>query len=307
MTDQGKFRLVTRPDFDGVVCGALFEELQMIDEVLFAQPREMQDGRVNTSNRDITANLPYVPGVHLCFDHHSSEVARAGRQDNCVIDHMAPSAARVVYGHFGGKSGFPAVSEALMSAVDKADSADYSEEDILAPEGWTLLNFLLDGRTGLSRIKGFRIDNTQFMVDMMTYCRHHPIADILEIPDVRERVLNFQQNHERGEMQMRRRAEVLDNVVKVDLRGENPIYSVNRFLVYAIFPSCNVSVHLAPLDDGQVEIAVGKSILDRSNPTDVGSLMLEHGGGGHMAVGACRVDPEDADDAAAAVIKRLQG
>ena len=99
-----QFRLVTRSDFDGLVCGVLLKELDLIDEITFVHPKDMQDGKVAISARDITTNLPYVPGCHLAFDHHSSEIARNGgrRPANYVIDPEAFSAARVVWRHFGG-------------------------------------------------------------------------------------------------------------------------------------------------------------------------------------------------------------
>ena len=304
----GSYRLITRPDFDGVVCGALFMEQDMIDSVMFAHPRDMQHGEVAVSDHDITTNLPYVSGVHLCFDHHVSETERVGPMENHIIDPKAPSAARVVYDHYGGKETFPLIDAALIAAVDKADSADFSEEEILAPEGYTLLNFILDGRTGLSRLKEFSLSNEQLMIDMMTYCRHHPVDEILQIPDVAERVAAYILNEEYAEMQIKRCAEVKDNVVVVDLRGEDTLYTVNRFLVYALFPKCNISVYLTNLpEQGRVEIAVGKSILDRSNTANVGSILLAYGGGGHTAVGTCQVDPDDADRVCEEIITQVRG
>lgn len=304
----GSYRLITRPDFDGVVCGALFMEQDMIDTVLFAHPRDMQHGLIAVSGDDITTNLPYVPGVHLCFDHHVSETERIGPMENHIIDPKSPSAARVVYDHYGGKEAFPLIDEALIAAVDKADAAQFTEEEILAPDGYTLLNFILDGRTGLSRLQDFSISNEQLMIDMMTYCRHHPVDEILSIPDVAERVNAYLLNEEYAEMQIKRCAEVTRNVVMVDLRHEDTLYTVNRFLVYALYPECNVSVHMTNLPEkGRVEIAVGKSILDRSSKANVGSILLEYGGGGHAAVGTCQVDPDDADRIAREIVAKVRG
>ena len=306
--DTGSYRLITRPDFDGVVCGALFMEQDMIDTVMFAHPRDMQHGRIEVSREDITTNLPYVPGVHLCFDHHVSESERVGPMENHIIDPKAPSAARVVYDHYGGKDTFPLVDPALIDAVDKADAAQFTEEEILAPDGYTLLNFILDGRTGLSRLRDFAISEEQLMIDMMTYCRHHPVEEILQIPDVAERVRTYILNEEFAELQIKRCAEITDNVVKVDVRGEDTLYTVNRFLVYALYPDCDVSVHLTNLPDrGLVEIAVGKSILNRGNKTNIGSMLLQYGGGGHAAVGTCQVEPDHADRVAKEIVAAVRG
>src|SRR5574343_1449915 len=184
MSEQ-KFRLVTRSDFDGLVCAVLLNELNLIDEITFVHPKDMQDGKVAISERDITTNLPYVPGAHLVFDHHESETVRnTGERKNHIIDPKAPSAARVVYDYYGGKARLPRVSEAMMAAVDKADSAQFSREEILDPSDWVLLNYLMDSRTGLGRFREFRISNYALMMDLIKYCADHEIGEILALPDV---------------------------------------------------------------------------------------------------------------------------
>ncbi|MBL6933712.1 MAG: exopolyphosphatase, partial [Rhodospirillales bacterium] len=296
MTEQ-KYRLITRADFDGVVSGGLLIELGLIDEILFAEPKDMQDGKIPVTSNDITTNLPFVEGVHLCFDHHLSEAVRVGEKPNLIFDASKPSAARVIYDHYGGKETFPNVPEYLMAAVDQADSANYTEEDIFAPGPWTLLNFILDPRTGLSRFAEFAISNEQLMRDMMLYCRHHPVEEILKIPDVEERVRIYEFNEEFFELQLRRCATTYDKLVVVDLRSEDTIYPGNRFTVYATFPSCNISIQVLPFRENPslTVLATGKSILDRSSKTNIGALMLEYGGGGHDAAGTCRVPNEDVD------------
>ncbi|MBC8451638.1 MAG: exopolyphosphatase [Rhodospirillaceae bacterium] len=304
---MSKFRLITRPDFDGVVSGALLYEREMVEDVIFAQPNEMQAGRVSVLGNDITANLPYNENAVLCFDHHLSETARVGERENLVIDSDSPSAARVIYNHFGGREGFPMFPTDLMKAVDQADSADYSEEDILAPTDWTLINFVTDPRTGLSRFGHFAISNDQLMIDLMHYCRRHEPGEILDIPDVEERVHLFLEHGEYAELQIRKNANVQGKTVVVDLLQEEKIYACNRFMVYALYPECNLSIYLNPLENSDVvEIAMGKSILDRSSNTNVGMLMLDYGGGGHEAVGTCRVPKGEADDVLAALIEKIQ-
>jgi len=293
---ETKYRLVTRADFDGVVAGGLLIELGLIDEVVFAEPKEMQDGKVAVTGNDITTNLPYVEGVHLCFDHHLSETVRVGARENHIIEAGAPSAARVIYNYYGGKKAFPSIPEDLIEAVDKADSAQYSEEDILAPAPWTLLNFMLDPRTGLSRFGHFDISNHQLMKDMMIYCRHHPVEEILKIPDVEQRLHLYEEHEEAAEMQITRCATVHDKLVIVDLRKEETVYAGNRFMVYAIFPACNISIQVLPHEGGEVTVlATGKSILNRTSKTHIGPLMLEYGGGGHDAAGTCRIANADVD------------
>jgi len=164
-----KYRLVTRSDFDGLVCAVLLRILDLIDDITFVHPKDVQDGVVEITERDILTNLPYAPGAHLIFDHHHSETLRnTGDATNHIIDPNAPSAARVIYDYYGAAERFPEVSDELMRAVDQADSAQYTIEDILRPTGWTLLNFLMDSRTGLGRFREFRISNYQLMMLLMT-------------------------------------------------------------------------------------------------------------------------------------------
>ena len=298
MSEEQKFRLVTRSDFDGLVCAVLLEELEMIDDILFVHPKDMQDGRVDISNIDITTNLPYVPGVHLAFDHHHSEVERVGEKlDNHIIDPDAPSAARVVYDYYGGQETFPQIDVDLMEAVDKGDSAQFTKEEVLNPEGWPLLNFLMDARTGLGRFRGFRIPNYELMMALIEYCRDHSIDEILELPDIKERVELYFSQQEKFIDQVKRCATVQENLVILDLRDEDTIYAGNRFMVYALYPECNISMHVMwGRDQMNIVFPVGKSIFDKSSKTDVGKLMLEYGGGGHHAAGTCQIANDEAEE-----------
>lgn len=302
-----RYRLVTRSDFDGLVCAVLLNELDLIDDILFVHPKDMQDGKVAITSRDITTNLPYVPGAHLAFDHHDSETLRnTGDRPNHVIDASAPSAARVVYRHYGGKAAFPRVSDEMMDAVDKADSAQFSEDEVLNPTGWVLLNYLMDSRTGLGRFRNFRISNYQLMMDLIQYCRDHTIEQILALPDVQERVELFREHETRGKEQIRRCATVHGNLVVLDLRTEETIWAVNRFMIYALFPQANISIHVMwGLQKQNTVFATGKSILNRSSRTNVGELMLAYGGGGHQAAGTCQVSNDRADAVLQALISRI--
>ena len=301
-----KYRLITRADFDGIVSGSLLYELDMINEVVFAEPAAMQNGRFPVTENDITVNLPYVETAYLCLDHHASEIDRVGGRENLVNDPNAPSAARVVYNYFGGPDMFPTITPDMLAAVDQADSAQYSAEDIFAPENWALLNFIMDPRTGFSRFPEFTISHDQFLKDMMLYCRHHPVEEILKIPDVTERVHLYMAHEEKFELQIRRCAVVHDNLVVVDLRKEETLFAGNRFTVYATYPDCNISMQVLPADDpGYTTLAVGKSILSRTSNTNVGALMLKYGGGGHRAVGTCRIKDGDTDRVIGELVQQI--
>ncbi|TDQ41273.1 exopolyphosphatase [Tepidicella xavieri] len=306
MSEQ-RFRLVTRSDFDGLVCAVLLNELNLIDDILFVHPKDMQDGKVAITGRDITTNLPYVPAAHLAFDHHASETLRnTGERPNHIIDATAPSAARVVYRHYGGKAAFPRISDDMMEAVDKADSAQFSIDDILHPQGWVLLNYLMDSRTGLGRFRNFRISNYQLMMDLIKYCRDHTIEEILALPDVQERVMLYREHEDKAKAQIRRCATVHGNLVVLDLRQEETIWATNRFMIYALFPQTNISIHVMwGLQKQNTVLATGKSIIDRSSRTHVGELMLAYGGGGHEAAGTCQVDNDRADAVLQELITRI--
>jgi nanoRNase/pAp phosphatase (c-di-AMP/oligoRNAs hydrolase) len=294
-----RHRLVTRSDFDGLVCAALLKRLGMLEDILFVHPKDMQDGKIELRPTDITTNLPYVPGVHLAFDHHDSELERVGAvsPDNHIIDPYARSAARVVYDHFGGDGTFGGNPwYEILAAVDKADSALFSEAEILEPTGWILLSFLMDPRTGLGRFRDFRISNYQLMMQLIDACTELTVDEILETPDVKERVELYRAHAGRAVEQLRRCSRVEGDVVILDLRNEEVIHPTNRFMIYALFPQTRVSVHvLWGLKQQNTVFACGKSIVDRTSPAKIGDLMLEYGGGGHDAAGTCQVANEDAE------------
>ncbi len=304
----GKFRLVTRSDFDGLVCAVLFNKLDLIDDIKFVHPKDMQDGEIEITSRDITTNLPYVEAAHLVFDHHLSETLRNEKADNHVIDPEAPSAARVVYDYYGGSDKFPSDWNEMMEAVDKGDSAQFSESEILNPQGWDLMNFLMDARTGLGRFHDFRVSNYQLMMDLIDHCREMSIDDILKLADVEERVKLFREHEVRAKEQIRRCSTVHDNLVVLDLREEEIIYAVNRFMIYALFPGTNISIHVMwGLRKQNTVFAIGKSILNRSSNTNVGELCLEYAGGGHLNAGTCQIDNGLVDESLVTIVKRING
>ncbi len=307
MADQ-KYRLVTRSDFDGLVCGMLLRELDLIDDIKFVHPKDMQDGIVPITGRDIITNLPYATGCHLAFDHHASEVTRAGDETftNHIIDATAPSAARVVYKHFGGAAAFPRVSDELMAAVDQADMAQFSREEILNPKGWVLLNFLMDSRTGLGRFREFRISNYDLMMQLIERCRDCSVEAVLALPDVRERVDLYMSHRDLFLTQLRRCTTLHGKLALIDLREEDVIYAGNRFTVYALFEACDISVHMMwGVKKQNTVFAIGKSVLDRGSPIDVGTVCLSYGGGGHNAAGTCQVSNDRAETVKAELIAML--
>ena len=306
MADK-KFRLVTRSDFDGLICAVLLKEMGLIgDDIKFVHPKDMQDENVEVTENDITTNLPYVKNVHLAFDHHLSETLRNEKAENHIIDPNAPSAARVVYDYYGGAARFPARWNEMMDAVDKGDAAQFSKDEILNPDGWVLLNFLMDARTGLGRFKDFTVSNYQLMMDLIDCCRDHDIDYILQLADVQERVKLFKEHEEAAKEQITRCATVSGNLVVLDLRHEETIYAVNRFMIYALYPECNISIHVMwGLQKQNTVLAIGKSILNRTSKTNVGELCLSYQGGGHLNAGTCQISNDSADKALHDIVAKI--
>jgi nanoRNase/pAp phosphatase (c-di-AMP/oligoRNAs hydrolase) len=301
------YRLVTRSDFDGLVCAALLKEIGVIEDILFVHPKDIQDGQVDLGPDDITTNLPYRPEVALSFDHHSSEDIRVTEDaGNRVATSDADSAARVVYDYFGGAERFPRVSTEMMDAVDKADAAKFEEAEILDPQGWILLSFLMDPRTGLGRFREFRISNYQLMMEHIDHCLGMTVDEVLANPDVAERVALYREHAAAAREQILRCSTVHGRVVVLDLRDEEIIHPTNRFMVYALHPQCTVSIHvLWGLRQQNTVFAVGRSIVDRSSRFDIGALMLHYGGGGHEAAGTCQIDNDRAEDVLAELVAAI--
>lgn len=302
-------RLVTRSDFDGLACAMMLKELKLIDEIKFVHPKDVQDGKIELSKNDITTNLPYDPRVSIAFDHHESEVDRLKAVETSgklIIDPNARSAARVVYDYYGGKAAFPRISSDLMAAVDKGDSADFTVDEILNPKGWVLLHYLMDARTGLGRFHHFRISNYDLMMELIDYCLDHSIDQILELPDVKERVDLYFQQADLFKAQLQRIAKIHGKVVVLDLRNEEIIHAGNRFMIYALYPETTISVHVAwGFRKQNTAVMIGKSIVNKSSQVDIGELCLQYGGGGHHNAGTCQLDNETVDAQLPGIIEAL--
>lgn len=304
--EKKKYRLITRSDMDGLVCAVLLKHVDIIDDIKFVHPKDMQDGIIEVGKNDITTNLPYVDGVYLAFDHHLSETIRNEKKENHIIIPNAPSAARVVFDYYGGKEVFPTSFEDMMVAVDKADAAQFSKEDVLNPQGWDYLSFLMDARTGLGRFRNFRISNYNLMMDLIDYCKDHKIDEIMQLPDVVERVKLYEEQSKLFKDQIQRCSTVYDNLVVLDLRDEETIYAGNRFMIYALFPDTNISIHqIWGLKKQNTVFAVGNSIINRTSKTNIGELMLKLGGGGHENAGTCQVDNDKSEEILQDLIKQI--
>ncbi|MDR0512737.1 MAG: exopolyphosphatase [Treponema sp.] len=300
-------RLITRSDFDGLACGALLLYLGIITEWKFVHPKDIQDGLVEATDNDIIANIPYVPGCKIWFDHHSSETERLGKNSYFEgVSCIAPSCARVVYDYYGGDSKLGNFAE-MVHYVDKVDSADLTAEEIANPTGWVLLGFIMDPRTGLGRFKDFTISNYDLMKNLAAACATKTIEEILEMPDVKERVVLYFEQKKLFVDMIKKVARAEGTVIVADYRNVDTIYAGNRFLIYSMFPEQNISVWIMNGKNKQnCIITVGYSVVRRDASVDVGSMLLGYGGGGHKAVGTCQVPYEDADRIIAEIVAKCK-
>ncbi|HOX46744.1 MAG TPA: exopolyphosphatase [Myxococcota bacterium] len=303
-------RLITRSDFDGLACAVLLEEVGVVDDYLFVHPKDVQDGKVEATENDVVANVPFIEGCGLWFDHHSSERERLEMKSLKFkgSSKPSPSCARVIYDYYGGAAKFAKFDESgLMDAVDRSDSAYWTIDDILQPHGWALLSFVMDARSGLGRFKDYRISNYALMKDMIGYCRQMSLEQILAVPDVEERVKRYRQQEHAYKVMLMKHAHAEANVIVIDLLDLDEIPSGNRFVEYALFPQQNVSARcMWGRERKNVVITVGHSILTRTCNTNVGSLLLAYGGGGHETVGTCQVPVEKGDNAFTEIIETLK-
>lgn len=302
-------RLVTRSDFDGLACAMMLKEIGLIDEIKFVHPKDVQDGKIELFKTDITTNLPYDQRVGLAFDHHESEEDRLRATETSgklIIDPNARSAARVLYNYYGGRDKFPRISDELMEAVDKGDSADFTEEEILHPSGWVLLHYLMDARTGLGRFHDFRISNYDLMMELIDYCLEHTIEEILELPDVKERVELYFEQEKLFKEQLQRIAKVDGDCVILDLKNEEVIHAGNRFMIYALYPEAKYSIHVVwGFKKQNTAVMIGKSIINKSGVVDIGQLCLAYGGGGHHNAGTCQLANDEVDTLLPSIIMAI--
>ena len=293
-------RLVTRSDFDGSVCAALLLELGLVDGILYIHPKDLQDNKIEVTGDDILANVPFVEGCGLWFDHHSSEHERLKLEGKFKgASELEPSAAQVIYEYYKKDqvaAGKLKKFEDLIKIVGIADSAQFSKDDILNPTGWIMLAFIADPRTGLGYKRSFRISNFELMKKLPEYLRSKTAEEILALPDFQERVQVYHEETSKYKALLARTTRIEGDAILIDFRGiaENPVG--NRFMEYVLYPEQNISVRIVDGRDKQFAmISVGHSILDRTSLVDVGSMVLKYGGGGHKQVGTCQVEYDDVD------------
>jgi nanoRNase/pAp phosphatase (c-di-AMP/oligoRNAs hydrolase) len=301
-----KHRLLTRSDFDGLVAAVLLKHLDLIAEIVFVHPKDMQDGKIKILDTDIAANLPYGEGLFLCFDHHESELLRGAKRENHIIDPHARSAARVVWDYYGGDKAFPPFFQPMIRAADKIDSADFTRSEVMNPTDWVLLGFITDSRTGLGRFRDFQLSNYDLMMRLIELCGTKELDDILELPDVKERIELYHRHEELARRQLEKCSRIEDRVLVIDLRKEETIYAGNRFTRYALYPEINLSIQVMwGKEKKNTVFALGKSIFNKTSKVNIAKLTLEFEGGGHEGAGTCQITNDKAEQTLAELLRRI--
>ena len=293
-------RLLTRSDFDGLVCATILKELRIVNEICYVHPKDVQDNKIKTTKNDVIANLPYVKGCRMWFDHHSSEIERLklkGKIDGAI--EPVDSAARVVFNYFKARKPYSQLVqkfEKLVKIADIVDSAKFTKTDIINPQGWTMLAFITDPHSNFGKKHTFRISNLQLLKTLPDLLCNNTADEILAMPDFTERVEAYKKDIKEYKKILLENTKVAGDAVVIDFRGMEHIPIGNRFLEYVLYPEQNISIRAVDGKNQQfVTISIGHSIINRTSDVDVGHLTLGYGGGGHKRAGACQVSYEDAD------------
>lgn len=291
--------LITRGDLDGLTSSVFVTEKEEIDEVRFAHPKDMQDGKIEVFADDIIVNLPYHENCAMWFDHHDSEVdAPKTPPDVKGKQGIAPSAARLVYEYYDD----PALARfgELLAETDRVDSARLGMEDVLNPNRFVLLSYTLDPRSGLGAFR-------RYFLNLIDWLKTKKIEEIMEIPEVEGRVRMILSEQERYRQALQETSYIDDNIVVTDFRRFDTTPAGNRFLIYTLFPQANISARMFHgKDQGFVVVAVGHSIFNRTSKTHVGNLLAEYGGGGLRGAGTAQLPTDTADETISKIIERMK-
>jgi nanoRNase/pAp phosphatase (c-di-AMP/oligoRNAs hydrolase) len=279
-------RIVTRADFDGIVCAALLYEAENITHpVNWAEPNDMQHKLVTIRHDDIIANLPYAEGCALWFDHHYTNQPN---QPFRGLYRIAPSAARLVYEYY--KEKLQNDYTELIRHADDIDSANLTLEQVRHPENHP---YLLISMTISSRNKS----DEPYWNHLVQLLRATPIAQIITDKEVKTRCTETTKQNKLYEVLLRQHTRVHNRVAVSDFRSFEKSPDGNRFLVYSLFPEAMAAVKIRyALEDRQkVIVSVGHSIFNRTCQVNVGRMLAGFGGGGHAGAGATSIHKDQAD------------
>lgn len=284
-------RLITRADWDGLVCAALLKLVEDIDEVVFIEPGPFQSGELTVTSRDLIANLPFRSGCGMWFDHHATNKTNSPFQGAWRI---APSAARVIFEYYD-RPELRSFAE-LVDVTDIIDSAALTEQMVLNPQGYVLASMTVEGK---------RLDNEPYWQRLIDLIGRNEVRALIADSEVEDRCRELLYINEEYGQVIQLYSEQVGNVLVTDFRQVWHGEPGNRFLAFSLYPDCDVWVKAMdhPNDPTRTHIAVGHSIFRRTSPVHIGDLMARFGGGGHRGAGSCRPLIEDADTAIEEIVK----
>lgn len=281
-------RIVTRPDFDGIVCAVLLYRVENIDaDIHWVEPNEIQTGKADIMKGDILANLPYSPECALWFDHHVSNTPL--KNINGAFE-IAPSAARVIYTHYREKGQLDNRYDELIRQTDIIDSADLNQDQVRYPENYPYIILSMT-------IKNQNYTDIPYWNKLVHLLETTSIDRILEDPEVKARCNGVIKENKAYEKHLLAHTKIIHNISITDFRSLEPVPNGNRFLTYSLFPESHASVKIRFSDPNHthVMLSIGRSIFNRQSHVNIGNLLSRFGGGGHAGAGGCTLDAAIAD------------
>lgn len=289
-------KLITRPDFDGLICTIYLKKIFEIDSIEFVEPKFMQDGQIHVTSDDIIANLPYHPNCAYWFDHHISNDVPANYKG---IFRVAPSAAGLIWEHYHETHPVLEKYEYLTKRTDVIDGALLSKHETVYPTGYVLISMTVNGSVETEH------DYWMHLIDRLEVLDED---EALKDPIIKARTDEFLFHENEFKDLLKKSTKLNKNIIVTDFRHVNEIKSNNRFLVYAMLPKGNVSVTIK--NDSQrvnhTAISVGKSIFNRTCDVNIGDMLKQFGGGGHAGAGSTRVPNEEAEIVLEKIYKMLK-
>lgn len=289
-------RIVTRPDFDGIVCAVLlFEALDIIEPTLWVEPSDVQKGRIDILNKDIIANLPYDERCALWFDHHFTN--QIDKPFKGAFE-TAPSAAGIIYKYY--KDGFRRDYSELVQAADKIDSANLTLDEVLHPEKYPYVLLSLT-------VSNEAQPNEPYWNLLIELFREQGIQQVLENAEVKQHCQDVVIQNDHYLDILKQHTTINQHVAITDFRPlDSPPFG-NRFLVYSLYPEASVNLRIRYEDHNKdmVVINLGHSIFNPGCNVNVGLMLAQFGGGGHPGAGSARIPQSKADDILTQIIDQL--
>lgn len=282
-------RLITRADLDGVTCAVLITTMEPVEQVVFVNPQDIEDGTAIINPGDIIANLPWHRNSTLWFHNHKDKIVPEKDVGQVKGKRgIAPSTARLVWEYYDSPR-LQRFTE-LLEETDRIDSADLTVEDVLYPTGWVLLGYTLDPFMGLSAFHGYANEIIAALKQGSN------IDQILEIPEVSGRIKRYNSDVKEFKKELPGATHMEGNVIVTDTREVGILPLGNRFIAFTLFPEGNVQIEISLHKlDTEIRVRLGKSIFDRTCSVHLGRLAAEYDGGGLDGSAGLSLDVSDPD------------